>query len=298
MSRLLALMAAALIAACSAPAEAAPVGVYAYREGSWNADVAVRFPVVFVQYHSWKRDLRQVGQIRSLAAAGSRVVVDFQFLKSRDERAGRKPIAALRTVLADAEWLLRNLDGVPLEAISLDEEVRPAYIPRLAALYTSLKARYPRRVFLQWVATHDVAPLQGVPADGWVFDPYLMPQQDYAAFVAGMRELSPRLYSVVWASPNWQVGGGFRKQAQPSWWDNGQWQVLHNRLAVNQANDVATIFYLFGLEGKEAVPLWMGNACSRTFFRTFSTVLLPYIQRYRLPLAPPAARPRWMPGYC
>lgn len=296
--RWIALIAAALLAACSDTAEAEPVGIYAYRPVEWNAEVAERFPIVFVQYESWNRNYRKVEQIKSLVAGGSRVIIDFQFLKSLDERAGRKPAASLETILADADWFLRHLHGVPFEAITLDEEVLPVHIPRLVTLYSALKERYPERLFLQWVATHDVAPLKGVPADGWVFDPYLMPQRDYAAFVASMRRLSDRLYSVVWAAPNWQIDGGFRKEAHPSWWNDGHWRVLYNRLAVNQANDVPTIFYLIGLEGKEPVPLWTGNACSQSFFKNFSTVLLPYLEKHRLPLATPAEKPHWMPDYC
>lgn len=263
--------------------------------------MAERFPIVFVQYHSWKRDPSEVREIRTLAANGSRVIVDFEFFKSTPERQGRTRAPKLPAIIADADWFLQQLEGVPLEAITIDEESDPSHLPLLGRVYTALKQRYPERTFLQWLAA-DANPamlnLAQVPADGWVIDPYLLSPRDYTGYVATMRRVTDRIYSIVWASPDWQVGGGFRKKADRHWWNQQQWRVLYNRLAVNQANGVTSVFYLFGLEGQRPRVVWQGDSCSRGFYSTFTAKTLPYIERNRLPLAIPADRPAWMPSYC
>jgi hypothetical protein len=140
--------AAALLSCSGAAAADTPAfGIYAYDPGTWSSDIASQFPIVFVQYHSWSRNKAEIQQIKNLASAGSRVIVDFEFLKTRGQRAGRQPMPALDDTLADADYLLRELNGVPIEAITIDEEnlTSPERLKRMSDLHVALKKAYPDR---------------------------------------------------------------------------------------------------------------------------------------------------------
>lgn len=297
---------AAFASPSSGTAPTPAFGIYAYSPATWNASVAEHFPIVFVQYQSWARNQRKIQNIRELASSGSRVIVDFEFLKSLGQRTGRQAPPPVDDIVADADYLLAELDGVPLEGLTLDEEnlTSPQRLALLGDLYVRLKRAHPDRRFLQWIsATTDVAGLRrldlgGVPADGWVMDPYRLPASDYAAYVRQMRTVSNRLYSIIWAAPNWQVGGGYRKKADAAWWNGSQWKVFYNRLAVNQANGIPSIFYLFTLDAKQPVGLWKGNKCDQNFYMNLASQALPYVRGHKLPLRIPATKPAWLPTYC
>lgn len=297
---------AAMLGACNqASASQAPFGIYAYDPSAWNAEAAKHFPIVVVQYRSWQKSSRDIQNIKALAASGSRVIIDFEFWATQRQRQGHESRRVGDVVVA-ATSLLDQLKGVPIEAISLDEENRPTpdRLALLNTLYGQIKAKYPDRRIVQWISATinlpqlSILDLKKVGADGWIIDPYTLPATDYQEYVRVMKGVNPTIYSVVWAAPGWQVAGGFRKIASPSWWNDASWRTFYNRVAVNQANDIPTIFYLFGLDQGWPKMLWGGGSCDRSFYASLVTDTLPYLQKHQLALTAPAERPSWVPRYC
>jgi hypothetical protein len=297
----------AMVLATFGPAKASQApsfGVYGYNPSTWNGDLAGHFPIVVVQYRPWKRYPHDVDGIKQLAASGARVIIDFELWQTVRQRRGSDSRDA-DEVISQARALLDQLKGVPLEAISLDEEnvTAPQRLSFLNDIYNRLKSRYPSRRIVQWVAPAADAgslrrmSLKSIAADGWIIDPYKLSITEYAKFVAAMKDISPTIYSVVWASPGWKVGG-YWKAADPASWDRASWKTFYNRLAVNQRNDIPTIFYLYGLDRGQPRALWTSNSCDRQFYTALTSVTLPYMKQHTLSLSIPASRPSWMPSYC
>jgi hypothetical protein len=280
------------------------IGLYAYNRGSWNASVARQFPLIVYQLGPTDPLDRAAGEISSIAADGGRIIVDFEFMTTNGQREGKAPLPAQAQVQARLFALLDRLDHVPLEGVSLDEENllsadRSDYLSRL---YRAAKKRYPDRPFFQWVWLGKrpvaMARLAALPADGWIIDPYQSTSQGYATLVGEMKSISPRIYSVVWASPSWNVEAGHRIQAAPGWWNERRWKLFYDSLVTNQREGVPTILYLFGLNDGRVSTLWSGADCDRRFFQKLVTVTVPYVEAHTLSPVTPSQIPQWMPGHC
>jgi len=281
-------------------------GVYAFSAGTWNGEVAKTFPLVMVQYQGWAENATKIADIKKLASQGQRVVIDFEFLETKEQRRSNEPMPPLETIIAAASRMLDQLSGVPLEGITIDEEnmLSRDRRQRLADVYRALKSAYPSRIFLQWVGIGRTingvlrTDWHAIPADGWVIDPYLISERDYARYVQIMKGATNRIYSVVWLAPGWKVGGARRQVADPSWWNTDQWRIFYNRMAVNQANEVTSFLYMYALQNGDATSLWAGNDCDRAFYRAIVDVTIPYLKAHALPMVTPAQRPDWIPAYC
>ena len=205
--------------------------------------------------------------------------------------------------------LLDKLSNVDIEGITLDEENVPSFarLRYLSGIYHELKQRYPKRVFLQWLSVGRQLPrtlsLMGdskaLGTDGWIIDPYVLPNEEYETLILSLAKNSSRIYAIAWAAPGWQVGSGRRVPAFSGWWNQSYWQTFYKQVTVNRWYNIPTLFYLYGLESGKPVSLWGGNKCDREFYQNFTSETLPYLRNHsRLPVTVPAQRPNWIPSYC
>ncbi|PQM28005.1 hypothetical protein CVO77_05615 [Sphingopyxis lindanitolerans] len=307
-------MALALVAALIAPgligeARAADwqmPGIYAYEVKDWDPDVGKHFPRLIVRYYTVGAIDPQVALIRKLAENGNPILIDFEFIRNYDQRRGAEDLPPYEEVEAELLSVLDKLEGTPIEAISFDEEngLSANKITYLNRLYRAAKQSFPKRQFLQWIAMQskaghvDLGWVGSIATDGWVIDPYLSSEEDYGEIVQRLTETSKPIYSVIWATPGRPIGKRPHPGTDAGWWNDSQWKTFYNRLAINQANKVATIFYLYGTEGKTIKRTWAGNPCDRQFYSDLVNVTLPYYRSHRLSPVTPASRPKWIPGYC
>jgi len=281
-------------------------GVYAYDSRDWESHVEKKFPLIVVRYHIGQEVAPQVRTIRNLAASGNRVIVNFEFMQNIEQRRSRASLPPFDKIKPKLLAMLDGLGDTQVEAISLDEEnnLGSDKIEYLNRLYQVAKDHSPHHKIVQWVVFRkqgghvQFQGLGSLAADGWVIDPYLSSEKDYSTIVDALTKTSKPIYSVVWASPGWQVSAGYRIHAEQDWWNGSQWKTLYNRLAVNQKSNISTIFYIFGLKNKNVASLWASNSCDRKFFEDIVNITLPYFQENYIPLTTPASRPKWIPTYC
>lgn len=307
-------MALALVAASIAPgligeARAADwqiPGIYAYEVKDWDPDVGKHFPRLIVRYYMGGPIDQQAALIRKLAENGNSILIDFEFMRNYKQRRGVEDMPPYEGVEAELLSLLDKLEGAPIEAISLDEEngVSVDKITYLNKLYRAAKQSFPERRFLQWIvlrkkAGHvDMGLVGSIATDGWVIDPYLASERDYGEIVQGLTKTSKPIYSVVWATPGKEIVKREGAGRDAGWWNASQWKTFYNRLAINQANKVATLFYLYGMDGNTTKRTWVGSPCDRQFYSDLVNVTLPYYRSHTLSPVTPASRPKWIPGYC
>lgn len=288
-------------------------GVYAHEAKHWDTNVGKQFPLVVFRYYTGQPVKPQIEAIRELAESGNRVIVNFEFMANAQQRKSLEAPPPFYIIKSKLLTMLNGLEDIRVEAISLDEEndLSDSKIEYLNGLYQAAKQHSPRRKFVQWIVFRKKGgqiQFQGIDSldtgidsldtDGWIIDPYLSSEKDYGLIVDALKETSRPIYSVVWAAPGWNTSAGYRVHAQPNWWNGSQWKNFYNRLAVNQKNNVSTIFYLYGLDKKNVRSLWVGNSCDRKFFRDLVNITLPYYRTNNISPTTPASRPPWIPAYC
>ena len=307
--KMLAMLAAAIGACLVVGARAADwqlPGIYAYETKDWNADVEKQFPRIVIRYYMSGGMAHQVATIRDLAQRGNRVIIDFEFMRNYAQRKGTEAMPPYQPVETELLSLLEKLDGVPVEAITLDEEnsLTADKIAYLNRLYAAAKKEFPKRRFLQWIMLRkkagqvDFDLVGSIAAAGWIIDPYLSSQKDYGNIIRGLKATSKPVYSVIWATPGKDIQTRELVGAKAEWWNNSQWKFFYNRLAINQANKVPTIFYLYGIEGRTIKRTWAGSACDKKFYADLVRITLPYYRSNKLSPVTPASRPSWIPAYC
>lgn len=93
-------------------------------------------------------------------------------------------------------------------------------------------------------------------ADGWVFDQYTMEPKVYEKYVDSMIQISQKLYSIVWFSPQWEVGAGKRVENDEYWNEYGRERFVHH-VNTNIRNNIPTLFFAFFLDRKNnPVPIY------------------------------------------
>lgn len=122
----------------------------------------------------------------------------------------------------------------------------------LEGLYRALTDRLSIPI-LQWYSPNKRNNAPGVnkwpvlSADGWVFDQYTMETGVYEKYVESMRAISERLYSVVWLSPQWEVGAGRRVVNHDYWNEYGKERFVRH-VNTNIRNNIPTLFFAFVLD--------------------------------------------------
>lgn len=282
-------------------------GIYAYEAKYWEPWVGKQFPLVVFRYHTGQAVRPQVEAIRELVQSGNQVIVDFEFMGSVQQRKSLETLPAFDTIKSKLLVMLDGLEDIRVEAISLDEEntLSGAKIEYLNKLYRVAKHHSPNHMFVQWPVfrkTGGKIQFEGIDSletDGWIIDPYLSSEKDYSLIVDTLKRSAMPIYSIIWTAPGWNTGAGYRIPAKSNWWNGTEWKIFYNRLSVNQANNVSSIFYLYALDDIRGVTnLWLGNICDRRFFDDLVNVTLPYYRAHKIPLAPPTSRPEWIPTYC
>ena len=280
-------------------------GIYAYNPTTWTPEVASAFPLVVVQYHGWAPDPAMLTHVKDLASNGSRVLIDFEFLKTASQRRGIESAPQADEIVTQAGAMIDGLAGVPIEGISIDEENKldSSRIALLTDVYKRLKQKYPAQHFLQWVSAGSYrlpslgSDLASIPADGWIVDAYNLTMPEYEKFLAQFRAVSGRVYSVIWAAPGQRPDIAAATVAQPAFW-NSRWANFYVQIAYNRSIGVPTIFYLYGLSGSRAISLWTSNYCDKEYFSSFVKTTVPFIRSHALSTEAPAEKPQWLPDYC
>ena len=282
------------------------IGIYGFKKQSEGGPIPAEYDLVVIHYPAFSTDNSEVLEdISEQAAQGRRVIVDFQFMTTREQRRARRPLPPLDETETALGAMLDQLEGVPLEGITLDEEnrTRPERIRYLTELYNRTKQSYPERNFFQWLSLGARQTLRTwspktFPADGYVMDPYLVDDQTYGALAELLVGSDKPVYSVVWASPGWEVGAGRRMRAKPEWWNERQWRTFYNRLAVNSEYRINTIFYTYSLPGNLPAALRFGSRCEREFEQALLEVTIAHLRTDPIDPRTPDTRPDWIPAFC
>ncbi|MXP28138.1 hypothetical protein GRI58_04790 [Porphyrobacter algicida] len=280
-------------------------GIYAYSRSAWPPEVAKASDLVVVQYNLELSSPSVADDIRSLAMSGHRVIIDLEFMSSINQRLGRAPLPDPERVAAEEEKFLNTLSDVPLEAITLDEEnmMSNERFEYLGKLYRILKRKFPERSFVQWVTFKTnwedfESSIDSLPSDGYFVDPYVVSINDYRNIAEYLAGKGRPLYSLLWASPGWQIERGGKAVAQPDWWNDHRWINFYKKISINQKYNAHSLFFLYALDNGRIVPLWQGNSCERNFARAFLTQTMPYIKSVRVDQNTPDSRPSWIPAFC
>lgn len=265
-------------------------------------------PFAFVIYQAQLDNPRLRPEVENALASNIQVLVRLQVYTTDSQRAAdpaapRMPTVAEYTALSSP--LIEPLRDLAILGITLDEEnvYWSGRAEFLRSVYQELKARFPEFSLFQWYSSSPAPNVPGkswpnLPADGWIVNQYLMRGQVYQDYIAEMRKVTPRLISVVWASPQWVPGAEEGQERDGTWWNQTGWRVFYEQMAVNLRHDVDTAFFMFSLE-PEAVPLWdSGDACTQRFLAAFTARTLPYLKQTPGLPAGVAQRPDWLPSYC
>ena len=302
----LALMTCAAEAHVGESARNPAVGLYGFKKQSEGREIPSQYDLVIIHYPAFAaEDDAVIDDIREQAAAGRRVIVDFQFMTTRDQRRALAPLPPIENTEAALAALLARLEGVPLEGITLDEEnrTRPERIAYLAELYNRTKPMYPERRLLQWLSLGARQTLkswapESFPADGYVIDPSMVDDDRYRELTAWVARAAKPIYSVVWASPGWQVGAGRRVRAHPNWWNKSEWRKFYNRLSINSERGIHTIFYTYSLVDEKPAALRFGGRCEREFEQALLELTIPRMRSGVIDPHTPQERPEWIPAFC
>ena len=296
----------AVLSAASSAAQANPmVGYYGYDRASWSLADTETFGTVVVHYPMWLETAKIDADIRELVAAGHPVIIDCQFIVTKDQRKGQAPLQDLSLTVSQGAAMLDRLKDVPLAGISLDEESVPGAerVAYLSALASRLKAQFPERRFLQWfgfvrpdeeLSRFDIAAISG---DGFIIDPYLMEPAAYERLATALATTGKPVIAVLWASPGWKVGSG-RTIPDASWWNDAAWKVFYRRVAFNQTHGIESIMFMASIAHGRSQPLWAGAPCEQKFVADFARITVPYLGTHSVPLAVPDSRPDWIPAFC
>jgi hypothetical protein len=282
------------------------VGLYGFKKQSEGGEIPPQYDLVVIHYPAFAAENRTLLEdIRQQAIAGRRVIIDFQFMTTRDQRRALAPLPPIERTHAALVALLTQLEGVPLEGITLDEEnrTRPERIAYLAELYNRTKQTYPERRLLQWLSLGAPQTLkswapESFPADGYVIDPYLITNDRYRELADWVAKAAKPIYSVVWASPGWQVGAGRRVRASPEWWNESQWRTFYSRLSINRERGIHTIFYTYSLVDQKPAALRFGSRCEREFEQALLDLTIPRLRSGPINAVTPPERPQWIPAFC
>lgn len=262
----------------------------------------------FVIYQAQLDNTRLRPEIVAALASNVDVLVRLQIYTADSQRAAEQAAPPMPTVADYTERssaLIEPLRGLGILGITLDEEnvYWSGRAEFLGSVYHELKSNFPETTIFQWYSSSQTPNVPGkswpnLPADGWIVNQYLMPGQVYQDYIAEMGKATPRLISVVWASPQWVPGMGDGQERSETWWNRTGWRLFYEQMAVNLRHGVDTAFFMFSLE-PQAVPLWDSrDACVQRFLAAFVGTTLPHLKQARsLPMRV-SERPAWLPAYC
>jgi hypothetical protein len=309
-----------VLTACAAPCGADPLhftdpGIYGTAWARYAREHPDQFEFLIYQARLHKAAAGGIPQeLKSLNAAGVRLVVDMQFYTERAQRGireGAPPMEKPEYYVDMFAGVLDRVGDMPIEALTIEEEniYWDGRAEFLADMYHRLKTKYPQRDFYQWYSPRRKPSIAipgktwpDLPGDGWVVDQYGIYGQEFDDYIGQMKALKKPLIAVVWASPQWKVGDK-SKSHNKIWWDKQGWKMLYSHLATYRRFDVPISFYMFTTEegeSEQTIPLFQSkDQCDQKFFDAFLKQTLPMVRSgQNIPLRIPGRRPAWMPGYC
>ncbi len=265
-------------------------------------------PFGFVIYQAQLDNAHLRPEIAAALESNLDVLVRLQIYTDDSQRAAEPTAPEMPTVAEYTERsssLIEPLRGLRVLGITLDEEnvYWSGRAEFLGSVYHELKSKFPETNLFQWYSSSQTPNVPGkswpnLPADGWIVNQYLMPSQAYQDYIAEMGKATPRLISVVWASPQWVPGMSDGQERSETWWNRTGWRVFYEQMAINLRYGVDTAFFMFSLE-PQAVPLWdSADPCIQRFLAAFIGRTVPHLKRAQSLPASVAQRLDWLPSYC